>query len=503
MITHLCKRGSAHLFVLFVLAVLPTSNLAYAEPPHAECPEESVWSPMISGTSEWLWGVWGYSTNDVIAVGNLGTIVRFVGSNTWIPMESSSLQDLCDVWGTGMNDVFAVGIAGTILHFDGDEWSLMSSVTSEDLYAVWGSGPGDVFAVGISGTIVHYDGSVWSEMTSATTLNLFSVDAETADNACAVGVAGVMTRFDGTMWNSSFIEGADNLSGIWGASVTDLFAVGDGGVIFHYDGVSWNAMDSSTPEALFGVWGSAGDNVFATGDEGTIVMYDGDAWSPMTSDTAKKLFDVWGSSDCDVFAVGEGGTILRYGVPGPVPVFITSFDARPTEVGVNLSWDILADEGIDGFKIYRREGSADELLVNRELLAASQRQFVDADVIPGVTYYYTLTVVETDHGETRSAPVMGKTRLAPVSLWQNHPNPFNPTTTIRFRLPQDARVTLTIFDARGKRVATLVDDIMAADTHEELWDGRDGAGERVGSGIYFYRLQVGETVLTKKMVLLK
>lgn len=89
------------------------------------------------------------------------------------------------------------------------------------------------------------------------------------------------------------------------------------------------------------------------------------------------------------------------------------------------------------------------------------------------------------------------------SLHPNYPNPFNPATTISFDLPQAAQVRLEIFNILGRRVATLVDGEMPAGAHMVEWNSRNESGERVSSGVYFYRVIAGDDVLSKKMLLLK
>jgi hypothetical protein len=83
------------------------------------------------------------------------------------------------------------------------------------------------------------------------------------------------------------------------------------------------------------------------------------------------------------------------------------------------------------------------------------------------------------------------------------PNPFNPTTTVSFTLPEGAKVTLSIYDVEGKLVRTLVDETVAEGYQEHVWDGKDASGSAVSSGVYFYRLTAGDRTLTKKMILLK
>jgi hypothetical protein len=84
------------------------------------------------------------------------------------------------------------------------------------------------------------------------------------------------------------------------------------------------------------------------------------------------------------------------------------------------------------------------------------------------------------------------------SLSPNYPNPFNPITTIQFDLPKPSQVSLDIYDLLGRKIETLVSGKQEAGTHSVVWDGRDKS-----SGIYFYKLQVGDFTETKRMLLLK
>ena len=89
------------------------------------------------------------------------------------------------------------------------------------------------------------------------------------------------------------------------------------------------------------------------------------------------------------------------------------------------------------------------------------------------------------------------------ALEANYPNPFNPTTTIQYALPEDASVTLEVFDAMGRLVATLVNGQQPAGRYESQWNGRSDAGNTVASGMYLYRLRAGQFVQTRTMLLMK
>jgi hypothetical protein len=88
-------------------------------------------------------------------------------------------------------------------------------------------------------------------------------------------------------------------------------------------------------------------------------------------------------------------------------------------------------------------------------------------------------------------------------LRQNFPNPFNPTTTIAFELPESQNLTLKIYNVVGEEVKTLISGKFAAGYHEVLWDGTDISNRKLASGIYFYSLKTDKFVQTKKMVLIK
>jgi len=92
------------------------------------------------------------------------------------------------------------------------------------------------------------------------------------------------------------------------------------------------------------------------------------------------------------------------------------------------------------------------------------------------------------------------------ALDQNSPNPFNPSTTISYEIPENTnsvKVVLAVYNIRGQKVITLVDELKEAGRYSVNWDGRNEAGQRVSSGVFFYRLQAGDFSAVRKMVILK
>ncbi len=99
--------------------------------------------------------------------------------------------------------------------------------------------------------------------------------------------------------------------------------------------------------------------------------------------------------------------------------------------------------------------------------------------------------------------VAAKSLPSVFALEGNHPNPFNPQTTISFDLPRETMVEIVIHDLQGRRVAVLVHDVRSAGRHEVIWTGRDQSGRAVASGTYFYVMRAGDFTERQKMVLLK
>lgn len=104
---------------------------------------------------------------------------------------------------------------------------------------------------------------------------------------------------------------------------------------------------------------------------------------------------------------------------------------------------------------------------------------------------------DEDETVVQNAPVTRSELFAP---W---PNPFNPQVSIRFGLAREAKATVVVYDVRGRRVRTLVEEPRGAGRHEVVWDGTDDRGARVASGVYHVQFRGAEALETKRVVLLK
>ncbi|MBN1293026.1 MAG: T9SS type A sorting domain-containing protein [Candidatus Latescibacteria bacterium] len=100
-------------------------------------------------------------------------------------------------------------------------------------------------------------------------------------------------------------------------------------------------------------------------------------------------------------------------------------------------------------------------------------------------------------------PVHVRSNIAAFDvLHENYPNPFNPSTTIKYGLKEDRHTSLVIYNSLGQKVRTLIDQPQTAGIHAVRWDGKNDAGLQVSSGLYIYRLVSGQFSQTRRMILL-
>lgn len=164
---------------------------------------------------------------------------------------------------------------------------------------------------------------------------------------------------------------------------------------------------------------------------------------------------------------------------------------------INLTWNAAKDNsGSAGkYKIYR-----DGVFIG----AVFPTAYADTGLHPNVRYCYTVSAVDSAGNESmQSLQVCASTLSTNIAddargpqeykLFQNHPNPARRATEIRFRTPQASFVTVKIYNAFGAEIRTLAQAAFAVGEHRLHWDGKDGEGQRVVSGIYFYQLRATAT----------
>ncbi|MBK7377947.1 MAG: T9SS type A sorting domain-containing protein [Ignavibacteriales bacterium] len=190
-----------------------------------------------------------------------------------------------------------------------------------------------------------------------------------------------------------------------------------------------------------------------------------------------------------------------------VPVELTSFTGGSTDGNVILNWTTASEVNNQIFEIERRIENSDFTLIGfvegRGTTTESQEySYIDKNINSG-KYFYRLKQIDFDGTFEYSNEIEVDAAPASFSLEQNYPNPFNPSTKISWQSPESSWQTLKVFDVLGNEVATLVDEEKPAGRYEVEFDSRSDEGQNLSSGVYFYRLQTGDFVQTRKMTLLK
>lgn len=179
--------------------------------------------------------------------------------------------------------------------------------------------------------------------------------------------------------------------------------------------------------------------------------------------------------------------------------------------GLALGWDVNAANDLSHYAVYRGTSEDFEPAAENRIAAPLVPEFFDGKWRWNGGFYYKISALDVHGNESgfallRPEDVTGaETPKAPEATYlrQNYPNPFNPVTKIEYGLAAPERMYLRIYDAAGRLVRELVNEVRPAARYEDVWDGRDGAGRQIASGMYFYRLDAGAFTQTKKMILLR
>ena len=182
-----------------------------------------------------------------------------------------------------------------------------------------------------------------------------------------------------------------------------------------------------------------------------------------------------------------------------------------TPEGLQMTWNPNSEADLAEYNIYRGIGSDFMPGPGNFVTSTPDTAAFDGDWSWDAGYWYKVAAVDI-HGNESAFAVLGPDMVTgddpmPVPdatfLTQNFPNPFNPATTIEFGLERPSRISLQVYDAAGRLVRIIADEERPAGHYSEVWDGKDGSGRAVSSGVYFYRLDTGSFTRTRKMILLK
>ncbi len=157
---------------------------------------------------------------------------------------------------------------------------------------------------------------------------------------------------------------------------------------------------------------------------------------------------------------------------------------------------------VSGYKIYRN----DNLIAETD--TPEIRTYTDDFERPQAFEYYLTAVYDNNDSAPSNAVEVMLTDINDITplatgLYKNYPNPFNPETSIRYSMENDGHVIIDIYNVKGQKVKSLVNDNVKQGSHTVIWNGRDSKGKAVSSGMYFYKMKTGNYSHTEKMLLMK
>jgi hypothetical protein len=234
--------------------------------------------------------------------------------------------------------------------------------------------------------------------------------------------------------------------------------------------------------------------------------YNGSAWVAVGSAGGASgpnpyTFTITGVTEFSNFILGDSDA--------PLPVELTSFTASSAPNKVTLNWQTATEVNNYGFDVERavvetqhaaslRWDKISFVKGNGNSNSPKEYSFTDKP-IGGQQFQYRLKQIDFDGQFEYSDPVEVKLEVpANFVLLQNFPNPFNPTTNIKFDLPKESIIKLKIYNILGEEVTTLVNSLMTPGHHEVKFDG-----SYLASGMYIYRIEAGSFIQVKKMLLMK
>lgn len=224
------------------------------------------------------------------------------------------------------------------------------------------------------------------------------------------------------------------------------------------------------------------------------------SYSPLSQGTHQAHISIVNSLNEDTYTVDITGNAEEQCFAPP-----SNLIATIEENNVFLTWEQpYRVSELQGYNVYRNE-----ILLNST--PVEDTDYSDFGLENG-SYIYYVKAVYTD-GISDSVTVnveidyvsVDDSVLIPqvIALTGNYPNPFNPSTTIKLSLPDDENVRIEIFNSKGQKIKTLVNDRLKAGFHNIFWDGKDENNKVVCSGVYFYRMQTKNYSNTKRMLLIK
>ena len=462
------------------------------------------------------------SDNGWIAGGG-GTLLNTTdGGGTWETVKRTGEGQLRDIFfADNMNGWIASGSGQVRKTTDGGlNWETIQTEVNHNLMSITFTDSNIGWTVGSSGTVLKTEdgGDNWTAVDAGTTSILYSV-------AFINDTTGFIA---GGRFSSGFILKTTDSGETWeevrtlSGAIFDLhfvdesvgWAAASGGVILKTEngGSDWFGQSNNASGSLNSVFFSDPDNGWAVGRDGetAYTTNGGSTWQALEGINGLMLNDVYIDEANRMWTVGVNGLIMKFNEtdsPAPVNLLFPADEVEDVSISSHFIWG-----SSFGASSYELQVSADQIFTNLvidepELLETS---FTPEESLGSVeTYYWRVRAasfgVISEWSDVYSFTTELATSIAgdsnmprEINLSQNYPNPFNPYTTFQFGLPAENHVELAVYDITGRVVARLADSQFSAGYHTISFDASS-----LASGVYFYRLNTGNNVMTRSMTLIK
>ncbi|HZW40026.1 MAG TPA: YCF48-related protein [Ignavibacteriaceae bacterium] len=411
---------------------------------------------------------------------------------------------------------YTVGEGGAIYKTTngGNSWSSKSSGVSANLYGVKFVNPNVGWAVGAGGTVIKTTdgGTTWNPQNSTIPASIYGVDFIDENTGWISGGSGNVrkTTNGGDTWINQNVSMAGSVNYTVKAVNSNIVFVGGTNKISKtIDGGS--TWDTLTLPAQFGVniydmdFDDENYGVAGCGESKVLITTNGGATWKMEFANNFTVFgvDIVSSPTMkSTFLVGYNGTVLVSNI-SLVPVELASLTTNVQGRDITINWSTATEKNNQGFAIERKlnNGEFKEITFiegKGTTTVVQNYSFVDKNLSQGL-YTYRLKQVDYDGTAEYSSEVTAEIGSPTVfRLDQNFPNPFNPSTVIKYSIPIQQQVTVKVFDLLGNEVSTLVNEVKSAGNYEITWNAANYA-----SGLYFYQIKAGNFSDIKKMILMK
>ncbi len=488
----------------------------------------TTWNPQSSGTTGSLNGVYAFDDQNAIAVGDGGKVLKTTnGGTNWISQSPPVIGTLRSVhFIDGQNGFTAGGDFGGSGYIfkttdGGSSWTLVAT-TSYLLTAIQAVSHSVAYCVGIKGYAYRSTngGLSWNSMDSGTPHWLYTLHFLKENDGFIMGgnvneglIHYTANEIDWTRINANLSQW---LYGCTFPNSSNGFVVGYNGKIFKLSnfylispngGESWPKGSNQNIEWVYDgdinniriEYSTNNGSTWITIINSTLSSNKKYPWSiPSTLSTQcrVKISDV---IDARIFDISDS----QFSITEPVPVELVSFVAKQKGEMIILTWRTITETNNYGFDIERCDsqnewGKIGFVHGSGNSNSPKDYSFSDKNPFGGNVLKYRLKQVDNDGRYEYSDAVEIVINVRSYLLEQNFPNPFNPTTKIRYHLPEPAKITLKVYDVLGNEVFILVNEDKTPGIYEV-----DFNAEKLSSGVYSYKLDTGTFCQIKKMIILK